>query len=335
MIYLIIFSGFLFGAILILGRLNRFDVISGFATNSDYTVPKAILLAVGVGAVLLNMEIAMGIASFHIKPFLLGGIILGGIIFGVGMAVLGYCPGTLAVSAGEGSLDAVTGIAGGLLGGWVFTLAKPSLNGILGPDLGKISLYGITGGNVLFFVLIIVLGALFIAGAFWLDKKKESSDKRWIASGILLAVLNPIIFMNRLTGRPIGASTAYPYTADLLAGSTNNSYFEKISVPGNWELYFLAGAFLAGLIISLISKRFRLTMVHTNWEKYKGSAVGKRALWAFAGGFILIFGARMAGGCTSGHILSGGMQLALSSIVFGLFVFASVLVTGKLFYKKH
>jgi uncharacterized membrane protein YedE/YeeE len=41
----------------------------------------------------------------------------------------------------------------------------------------------------------------------------------------------------------------------------------------------------------------------------------------------------MAGGCTSGHILSGGMQMAVSSLVFGFFVFAAFLVTGKLFYK--
>jgi uncharacterized membrane protein YedE/YeeE len=42
----------------------------------------------------------------------------------------------------------------------------------------------------------------------------------------------------------------------------------------------------------------------------------------------------MAGGCTSGHILSGGMQLAFSSLVFAVVVLAALLVTGKLFYRK-
>jgi uncharacterized membrane protein YedE/YeeE len=41
----------------------------------------------------------------------------------------------------------------------------------------------------------------------------------------------------------------------------------------------------------------------------------------------------MAGGCTSGHVISGGMQLALSSLLFGAFVFAGLLITGKYFYK--
>ena len=45
-------------------------------------------------------------------------------------------------------------------------------------------------------------------------------------------------------------------------------------------------------------------------------------------------GPGMAGGCTSGHILSGGMQLAISSLVFTVFVFAGLLMTGKVFYKK-
>jgi uncharacterized membrane protein YedE/YeeE len=43
----------------------------------------------------------------------------------------------------------------------------------------------------------------------------------------------------------------------------------------------------------------------------------------------------MAGGCTSGHILSGGMQFALSSFVFAIFVFAGLLITGKIFYEKQ
>ncbi len=335
MTLLIVFFGFLFGAILRYARLNRFDVISGFATGDDYTVPKAILLAVGIGAIILNVEIALGLASYNVKPFLLGGVISGGIIFGTGMAILGYCPGTLAISAGEGSGDAFLGILGGLFGGWVYTLALPFVHGILGPDLGKVSLNSLTGNGALFFILMTVFALLFAGVAFWLpDKKRESGNRKWIVSGILLAVLNPVVFLNSLTGRPVGASTSYPYVANVITNNTENNYFEKIAIPGNWELYFLAGAFLAGLIISLIKKDFTLTMIHPNWEKYKGKNTALRAIWAFAGGFILIFGARMAGGCTSGHILSGGMQLAVSSIVFALFVFVSVMITGKMFYRK-
>lgn len=98
---------------------------------------------------------------------------------------------------------------------------------------------------------------------------------------------------------------------------------------------FLSGAFISGVLISLLRKEFKITLIHSNWEKYKGSSAGKRIIWSFIGGFIIIFGARMAGGCTSGHVISGGMQLAVSSLVFAIFVFAGLLVTGKYFIKER
>ena len=131
----------------------------------------------------------------------------------------------------------------------------------------------------------------------------------------------------------VGASTAYPYVADLITGNKNNDYFLKIKGPGQWEVLFLTGAFISGIVISLFRKKFKITLIHSNWEKYKGNSITKRIIWSFVGGFILIFGARMAGGCTSGHILSGGMQLSLSSLIFAAFVFAGLLITGKYFYK--
>ena len=46
----------------------------------------------------------------------------------------------------------------------------------------------------------------------------------------------------------------------------------------------------------------------------------------------MIIGARLAGGCTSGHFLSGMSQLAMSAMVFGGVVMATLLITGKFFY---
>lgn len=331
----ILILGFLFGAILQYAHLNRFNVISGQALLENNTVAKAILTAVGIGAILLSIEIGLGYASYHVKPFLFGGIMFGGLIFGAGMAILGYCPGTLAISCGEGSLDALIGIIGGLFGGLVYTLLLPSISSILGPDLGKISLNSIVGSSgVAFYLLSFILGTLFVWFAFWINKKERDKDYKWLYAGIALAILEVVVFSSALTNRPVGASTTYPYVADLLTGVTQNDYFAKIQKPGNWEMIFLGGAFLAGLVISMVKKEFKITLIHSNWKKYKGNSAAKRVLWSFAGGFILIFGARMAGGCTSGHILSGGMQLAASSLVFGIFVFISLILTGKFFYRS-
>jgi uncharacterized membrane protein YedE/YeeE len=333
---LIIFVfGALFGGILQYAHLNRFNVISGQAFLSDNTVAKTILVALGLGAIILNIEIGAGLAVYHVKPFILGGIILGGLIFGAGMAILGYCPGTLVVSLGEGSLDALVGIIGGLLGGLAFTLLLPSIHTILGPDLGKISLFSLTGSQpILFYVLLFIIGAIFIYLAFFINKLEKGKNMKWLYAGIAFAILDGIVFLTATTNRPIGASTCFPYLGDLLTGTTENKYYDKIQTSGNWEFIFLFGAFTMALVTSLIKKEFRFTLIYSNWKEQKGDSNINRIVWAFIGGFVLIFGARMAGGCTSGHIISGGMQLAVSSLVFAAFVFIGLLITGKLFYNN-
>jgi uncharacterized membrane protein YedE/YeeE len=305
------------------------------ATLENLTVAKAIAVAIGTGAIILAAEMGLGLATYHLKPFIFGGIALGGLIFGAGMAILGYCPGTLPVSLGEGSIDALFGIIGALAGGFIYTILLPSIQVILGPDLGTISLFTLVGQHkFIFYLLDIIIGAAFIWTGFWLNKRDKANGYKWLYAGIALAVLNSIVFLSSFADRILGASTAYPYLADLFTGKTQNDYFTKIQVPGHWEVLLLTGAFISGIAISLLRKEFKFTIIHSNWKKYKGNSVSKRLIWSFIGGFILIIGARMAGGCTSGHILSGGMQLSLSSLSFAIFVFAGLLITGKYFYKQ-
>ena len=330
----ILILGFLFGAILQYASLNKFNVISGLALRENFAVPKAIALSIGVGVILLSIMISLGMASYHVKPFILGGLLIGGLLFGAGMALLGYCPGTLAISLGEGSIDAFIGIIGGLLGGLFYTVVLPYIKPILGPDFGAISLNSLMGTSTAFFIVTIIVGVIFSIAAFVLHKKDKNQSEKWLPAGIALAILNLIVFSSSVTNRPIGASTTFPYVADLLTGFTNNDYYKAIQTPGNWELIFLVGAFFAGVIISLVRKDFKLVLIHENWSKHKGDSKIGRIVWSFIGGFILLFGARMAGGCTSGHILSGGMQFAFSSLFFAVFVFVGLLVTGKLFYKS-
>ncbi|MFK8058217.1 MAG: YeeE/YedE thiosulfate transporter family protein [Saprospiraceae bacterium] len=329
----ILILGMVFGAILQYARLNTFNTISGLATLDNFSVIKAISLAIGVGIMLLNIEIAFGFASFHVKPFFVGGLVAGGLIFGSGMAILGYCPGTLAISLGEGSIDAFVGIGGALLGGLAYTLALPVIEPFLGPDLGKVSLSSVLGPTTEYYVMSSIAAIAFVAASFWLQKIDKFKGKKWIVAGIALAILNTLVFSSALTDRPIGASTFFPFVADTLTGLTDNAYFAKIEKSGNWQLIFLGGAFFSAFLISLIREEFQFVLIHENWKKYKGDSKLKRIVWALIGGFILIFGARLAGGCTSGHILSGGMQLAYSSLFFAVFTFAGLLLTGKFFYR--
>jgi uncharacterized membrane protein YedE/YeeE len=334
MTLLILAFGFLFGAILQSARLNKYNTISGMARLEDFTVAKAIAVAVGVGAILLSIEIGLGFASFHVKPILLAGIGIGGLIFGAGMAILGYCPGTLPVSLGEGSMDALVGIIGGICGGIVYTIIQPFIQSLLGPDLGKHSLQSAMGVSSLYYFLVFAFGLLLVGIAFLLNKIERKNNYNWFYAGVGLAVLNCIVFLTLVFDRQIGASSTYPYVGDLMAGLTTNNYFTSIEKPGNWELIFLAGAALSGLVVSLIRKDFKIRLIHSGWSKTQGTSRTKRVFWAFVGGFIMLLGARMAGGCTSGHVISGGMQIAASSLLFGAFVFTGLLVTGRFFYQK-
>lgn len=335
MTFLILLFGFLFGAILQSARLNKYNTISGMARLEDFTVAKAIAVAVGVGAILLSIEIGLGYASFHVKPMLLVGVGIGGLIFGAGMAILGYCPGTLPVSLGEGSMDALVGIIGGVCGGIVYTFIQPSIQGMLGPDLGKHSLQGAMGDGVFYYILTFVFGLLLVGIAFLLHKIERKKNYNWLFAGVALAVLNCIAFLHVVFNKPIGASSTYPYLGNLFTGLFQTNSTAVNDPSGEWQLIFLAGAMLSGLVISLVRKDFRIRLIHSGWSKTQGKSSSKRILWAFIGGFIMLIGARMAGGCTSGHVISGGMQIALSSLLFGAFVFSGLLVTGKYFYRKR
>lgn len=163
----IILLGIAFGIILQRSRVNTFDRIGGFAMLRDFTVPKVMLTAIAVSSVLLFAETTAGLSQLHLKPLVIGGVVAGGVLFGVGMAILGYCPGTLIVSAGEGALDAVIALLVGVATGALYVVLFPTLKPLLGPNLGTIHL--LPSGAVWGAVIVVVFAACLILLALALD----------------------------------------------------------------------------------------------------------------------------------------------------------------------
>ena len=296
MTVLIISLGFLFGLFLQYAKVNTYNSISGMAVLNDFTVAKTIAAAIGIGAIVLSMAIGLGYADFHIKPFLAGAVIIGGLLFGIGMAILGYCPGTLPVSFGQGSLDALIGILGGLAASLLYTLLSPTLHGTIGPDMGKIALSSLVqSGSAGYYLLAGIIGSGLIAAAFWLQRIEKKKELNWLFAAAGIAAIAVSIFI--VSDRVLGASTFYPYIADRLTGLTDNAYYIKqVEQSGFYEIKFLAGAFLSGLVYSLLKGEFKIRLLHDNWIRMKGSSSAGRIFWAFTGGFLLLFGARLAGG---------------------------------------
>lgn len=175
--------GILFGILLHKGQVTNYNVIVNFFRLKDMRVLKIMFTAVVVGGIGVAILIATGLAAgWHIKPTLLLGIILGASMFGVGMTLYGYCPGTGVAAIATGSLHALVGFFGMIAGGMAYALAFPwiKLHILSVGDLGKLRLPDILPLReaVIYAVVAIIAIALFR----WIEKhpckcSEDSSDK--------------------------------------------------------------------------------------------------------------------------------------------------------------
>ena len=164
---------------------------------------------------------------------------------------------------------------------------------------------------------------------------KFPSRLGWLPGGILIAMLIWFTFSIWGADRPIGASTAISYMGAWIFGLQQSEYFQHIKNPGAWEVVFLIGVLVGGALTSIfITKTFKLRIIPPLWKKHKNNSAVSRLVWSFIGGFLIVFGARLAGGCTSGHFLSGASQTAISGLIFGGVVIVVLILTGRLFYKN-
>lgn len=118
-----------FGFCLQKGGMTSYNVIIGQLLLTDFTVIKVMLSAVIIGMIGLHIMKHQGWIEFHIFRGSLGSTVVGGCIFGLGFALLGLCPGTLAGAVGTGQMDALFGgVVGMLIGTGLFAHFFPVIN---------------------------------------------------------------------------------------------------------------------------------------------------------------------------------------------------------------
>lgn len=105
------------------------------------------------------------------------------------------------------------------------------------------------------------------------------------------------------------------------------------SLP-DWQLLFVVGIVIGAFTSSLLSGTFEVKPVPDMWAARFGNSPAKRGIAAATGGAILIIGARLAGGCPSGHGLSGLSQLAVSGFIALTCFFIGGLITANILYRK-
>lgn len=158
--------------------------------------------------------------------------------------------------------------------------------------------------------------------------------------GAGIGVLSWVVFV--VVNAPIGITTALSEVSGAVATPivgaetiSTNPYWMK-NIPGwDYGTLFLVGTFCGALISALATGTFRWEVVPQTWQERFGPRAAIRLWSAFFGGVLAMYGARLAGGCTSGHGISGSLQLAVSSWTFFIVMFISGLFTAQIMFRHR
>jgi len=122
-----------------------------------------------------------------------------------------------------------------------------------------------------------------------------------------------------VSDKPIGASTFYAMVSGMIGKALaprhteRLEYFKDKPPRLNWEVVFVGAAIGGAAVAALTGGNYVNEWVPALWSERFGDSVLLRAAVAFVGGLLMALGARLAGGCTSGHGISGTLQLNVSS----------------------
>ena len=256
--------------------------------------------------------------------------IIGGALIGIGMATTGACPGTVIVQVATGIKSGIYVTAGGLLGGILYarfgrylkrTSRSSSLSSPSKPSITQIPVdtkrhytiyakYSLDPSKVLLAYEVMCMVIISVITLFGIDKNAPWLHP--VFGGTLIGAAQASTLI--LTGSPIGVSAAYDeagkYFWVLISPKMASEPRPKIT-----STVFAAGVFIGSLMMAQI---FPVAL--------KVSSVSP--MRAIAGGCTMIIGARLAGGCTSGHGISGMSSFSISSIISVAAMFTGGIITA-------
>jgi uncharacterized protein len=181
----------------------------------------------------------------------------------------------------------------------------------------------------------------------------------WMYGGLLLGI---VMALAMILAKPVGGSTQFVIADGIIWNSisplvqtseetktgytSENSYLAKsdgkhakaVANPINYGFIFVLSVLIGGLLSKYTQGPNRSkdeAEAPTVWtNKFGINSTIKRYIISFIGGVLIIFGARLAGGCTSGHMMSGMMQTSISGYLFTFGVFIVAVPIALLFYAK-
>jgi uncharacterized membrane protein YedE/YeeE len=156
--------------------------------------------------------------------------------------------------------------------------------------------------------------------------------------GALIGGLSMVTFY--FSNKPLGASTAYARIAGMLGMAVapkhtkSLKYYQESKPIVDWEVMLLFGAIIGAFIAAWQGGELTGEWLPAMWEaRFGEGSLALRWAAAIAGGLLMAFGSRLAGGCTSGHGISGTMQLSVGSWIAVICFFISGITTAMLMFR--
>ncbi len=391
-----LFIGMIVGGLAEAWGISNPEILIRLGKFQDRLFIGCIAIAIGAGALALYGLAALGVGfHFGVKPDYVWGVALGAAIFGTGIAISGYVPGTIWMALGEGRRDALYAVFGGLLGAAAWTMIYQTSFGhwlVTYDNFGQIYFAGKVGTNlVLGFGISIVWAIIMFSIAYFLPRYRggkscfyqsahkgykpttaeeeqniESAEvlqegssmpmgngttseefnyhytvssnlfgKVMLTVGIIIGLT---VVLEMFLHQILGESTTFSWiAAELWLPASYWKYSEITVTTVGWEPFSDIGTLFGAFLFSVfVTRRFQAfnKVIPPSWAKRFGGSEVKRAGGAFFGAFMMLLGARMADGCASGHILSGDLQMAVSSLEFFIIVMIFLLVAVRIIYKR-
>jgi len=178
----------------------------------------------------------------------------------------------------------------------------------------------------------------------------------WLKGG---AILGAVFLLAVVLVKPLGVSTQFVifdgivwnifsddvakedeqakhgYTSDnAYLAKSGGKYAKNVDNPINYGFIMVIAMFAGGFLSSVIQKDKLSDKEKESPKVFRETGKSNRYMYAFLGGSLTLFGARLAGGCTSGHMMSGMMQTSLSGYLFAFGAFAAGIPIAIFFYRS-
>lgn len=168
----------------------------------------------------------------------------------------------------------------------------------------------------------------------------------WKIAGLALGLL---LTLATFLVKPLGVSTQFVVMDGIVMHqiapqlAESNQYLSRYGTPGDWGIGYgwmlVFGMLVGGGTTAMLFRKKQPEAdkgsMPPMWKAQFGPSEFKRNSAAFVGGVMLLFGARLAGGCTSGHMISGISQMAVSSLIFGITTFAVAILAARFIYRNQ